>query len=232
MNNIEELKNYKTLLDQGIISQNEFEIKKTELLNSNLSNSTETNKNNTNKNSKFKINKKAIKIILILIITIYILNIFRIGITNIIIYNQGQQRAKALQTEIQPIMYSYGLKEYTVKAINDSPTFNACISYYVYEVFAENFESLTKIDAYYLLEELDEVSVSDPCKSNTDINLKGVVHPGKNIKYYYWSISPSDIFGKGEKYLYKTPGIYCNKCYSDSKEDQLVFEYNDYYYYY
>lgn len=116
--------------------------------------------------------------------------------------SEKSERALTLQLHISPIMYSYGLTNYTVKYYD-----------YAYEVFAEGFEYLTNAEALSLLKELDNVSCNDPCgDGKIDFGGMANVHPGLNVDYSYWRVSSYLVtFNKMHNGGYTKAGIYCNK---------------------
>lgn len=101
--------------------------------------------------------------------------------------SKKSERALTLQLHISPIMYSYGLTNYTVKYYD-----------YAYDVFAEGFEYLTNAEALSLLKELDDVSCNN--KSH-----------GKHLADYHRKRSY-----RGKQQLHNTRGFLgCNRlCYT------------------
>ena len=217
MIDVEMLKKYKELLDNNIITQEEYEKKKEELLADDTVTVQEeiiTEKSEGTKVPKKQINKKFVKMLIIIAVIIGILFGGVSGMKTIIKNNQQSQRAAALEEEIRPIMNAYGLYTYEVRYVD-----------YNYEVFAEGFESLTKGEGLAILKKLDGVSIDDPCGSDDEIDF-GVmtsVHPGLDVEYSYWRVS-SAIVRMNEMYggNYKTPGIYCNQYGT-----KCIFEYDN-----
>lgn len=207
MSVVEELKKYKELLDSGIITQDEFDKKKSELLAGDITESSaETKPEDKQSDTKPKkpINKGIIKKIVIVacIIAMVAIGIFAGKI--IVEHIQHTKRAAALETGISSIMNRYGLDTYTVKYVDNT-----------YAVYAEGFESLTNGKALDCLVALDDVSVDDPCG---DGKLEfGVthVHPGLDVEYSYWRISSvtislNEMYNINDK-NYTNPGIYCDE---------------------
>lgn len=208
MIDVEMLKKYKELLDNNIITQEEFEKKKEELLAGDTVAVQEeiiTEKSEGTKVPKKQINKKFVKMLIIIAVIIGILFGGVSGVKNIIKNNQQTQRATALEEEIKPIMNEYGLYTYEVRYVEDE---------YDYEIFAVGFESLTKGEGLALLKKLDRVSIDDPCGIDDEIDFGTMahVHPGLDVEYSYWRVS-SSIVSLNKMYggNYKTPGIYCNE---------------------
>lgn len=204
MDNAEKLKKYKELLDSNIITQEEFEKKKNEVLNGDVLDSCEDNstaKKIISKISKLLLNQKLAKKIAIVIGIIAILVAGGFGIKHTVEKNQQSKREAALEAEIQTIMNRYGIYSYAVKYVD-----------YSYDVFAVGFESLTNGEALKCLKELDNVSIDDPCgDGKIDFGMTDV-HPGLDVDYSYWRVSSTTVM-LNEMYggNYKTPGIYCNQ---------------------
>lgn len=216
MNSVEEIKKFKKLLDAGIITAEDFEKKKKELLSGSVQQESaaveleevvelEDNK----KAQKNPINNAVLKKILIGVGIIAILVIaFFVG-KKIVEKSQQSKRAAALETAIESIMEDYGLSVYDVKFVD-----------YSYHVFAEGFEQLTNGQALSCLEELDRVSVDDPC-GNGEIDFKTTqVHPGLDVEYSYYRVSSYTVWlcemygGNRTK-----AGVYC-----DQYGDNCVYE--------
>ena len=204
MSSVEELKKFKELLDAGIITEEDFEKKKKEVLSGGVQQEATVveSKEKNKKAQKKPINKAVLKKVLIGVGIIVILAIAFFAGQKIIEKNQQSKRAAALETAIASIMDDYGLSVYTVKYFD-----------YSYDVFAEGFESLTKGQALSCLKELDGVSVDDPCgDGEIDFGSMTDVHPGLDVEYSYWRVSSSDVY-LNEMYggNYKQAGIYCNQ---------------------
>ena len=205
MDNIEELKKFKELLDTGVITQEEFEKKKSELLNNTESSNSENpaEKGVKEKKTREKPSKKLVKTIGIVAIIVVAIIVMIFAVKKITTHNEQTKRAASLEEEIQPIMSAYGLDTYTVKYYD-----------YNYEVFAEGFESLTNGKAMEVLEELDDVSIDDPCGKldDLDFGIMAHVHPGLDVEYSYWLVSSWTVtFNKSHGGNYKMPGIYCDR---------------------
>lgn len=205
MSGVEELKKFKELLDAGIITEEDFEKKKKEVLFGGVQQEINVveSKEKNEKAQKKPINKAVLKKILIGVGIVAILAIAFFAGQKIVEKNQQSKRAAAFETAIAPIMDDYGLSVYTVKYCD-----------YRYDVFAEGFESLTNGQALSCLKKLDGVSVDDPC-GDGKIDLRSVmthVHPGLDVEYSYWRVSSSTVkLNKREGGGYEKAGIYCNQ---------------------
>lgn len=204
MSGVEELKKFKELLDAGIITEEDFEKKKKEVLSGSVQQEINVveSKEKNEKAQKKPINKAVLKKILIGVGIVAILAIAFFAGQKIVEKNQQSKRAEALETAIASIMDDYGLSVYTVKYYD-----------YSYDVFAEGFGSLTNGQALSCSKELDRVSVDDPCgEGEIDFGIMTNVHPGLDVEYSYWRVSSStvklnEIYGGN----YKKAGIYCNQ---------------------
>ena len=204
MSNIEDLKKFKELLDAGVITEEDFEKKKAEVLSGNIQQETSAieSEGKKEKTPKKPLNKSLIKKIGIIMGIIAILALAFFAGQKIIEKNQHTKRAAALEAGIASIMDDYGLSTYTVKYTDPS-----------YHVFADGFENLTNGEALSCLKELDSVLVDDPCgDGKIDFGTWTFVHPGLDIEYSYWRVSSasaavSKIVGVGNKQA----GIYCNR---------------------
>lgn len=205
MDNIEELKKYKELLDSGVITQEEFEKKKGELLNNTESSDSDNFEKKVEKEKKTrkKPNKKLVKTMGIVVVIVVAIIVALFAVKKITMHIEQTKRATSLAEEIQPIMSKYGLDTYTVKYYD-----------YSYEVFAEGFGSLTAGKAMEVLEELNDVSIEDPCGKldDLDFGIMAHVHPGLDVEYSYWLV-PSWLvtLNKANGGGYETPGIYCDQ---------------------
>ena len=204
MSGVEELKKFKELLDAGIITEEDFEKKKKEVLSGSVQQEINVveSKEKNEKAQKKPINKAVLKKILIGVGIVAILAIAFFAGQKIVEKNQQSKRAEALETAIASIMDDYGLSVYTVKYYD-----------YSYDVFAEGFGSLTNGQALSCLKELDRVSVDDPCgDGEIDFGIMTSVHPGLDVEYSYWRVSSSTVM-LNEMYggNYKKAGIYCNQ---------------------
>lgn len=208
MNGVEEIKKFKELLDAGIITEEDFEKKKKEILSGSVRQEAtavelEVELEEKNKKAQRKpINKTAFKKILIGVGIVAILVIaFFVG-QKIVEKSQQSKRAAALETAIESIMDDYGLSGYTVKYVD-----------YSYDVFAPGFESLTNGEALSCLEELDRVSVDDPCgDGEIDLGLVPEVHPGLDVWYSYWRVgSFTAAYSRKTGGVCNVPGLYCNQ---------------------
>lgn len=191
MNTVEQLKKYKELLDANIISQEEFEEKKKELLNSTEAlDETREDVNEISAVPKKKINTKFIKIAVIAISIIVVLILGIIGGIKIVEHNKRIAKAEEFEKKIESVMDKYDLSPYAVKYVD-----------YDYDVYAEGFESLTNGKALECLEEIDDIMG----------NFTNV-HPGLDIEYSYWRVSTATVLvNKEHGGNYKKAGIYCNQ---------------------
>lgn len=204
MSGVEELKKYKELLDGGIITQEEFEKKKSEVLSGGIQKESPTDEigDSDGKAQKKTLNKAVLKKALIAVGVLAVLVIVVFVGKNIAENNQNSKRAAALETEIASIMDDYGLNTYKVKYVDHS-----------YEVYAVGFENLTNGKALSCLERLDAVSINDPCgDGKIDFGIMTHVHPGLDVEYSYWRVDSFTV-ALNETYggNYKTAGIYCNQ---------------------
>ncbi len=234
MINIEELKKLKELLDNEIITQEEFDKKKSELLSENITTEqTEKEKENLEmpEEPKKTKNKRGLKMVFLIAgILVVLCAAFFAGkkyIENRKRADQIVKRTAALETAIKPIMDKYGLNIYKVKPdIRDTVV--------EYDVYAEKFDSLNALDALDCLKELDKVSIMDPCgKGKIGLGLGFGdfvrVHPGLDVEYSYWRVSSSTVLmNKINGGLYKTPGIYWNKYKTNEyAAGECIFEYEN-----
>lgn len=209
MGNADTLKKYKELLDHNIITQEEFERKKQEILALGAPDA-ETEKTVSKQTPfpifKHKISKKMMRTIVIIIAILAVLAVGISVVTAVIEKNQQQARAAALEKEIKPIMHKYSLSSYKVEYVDGS-----------YEVYANNFELfLTKGEALKLLKELDNTSADDPCGDGkiyfgSKYKRRTYVHPSFNLDYAYYRVTSSDSWVAGSVGTSLTPGLYCNK---------------------
>lgn len=195
MDKIEELKKFKELLDTGVITEDEFNKKKAEL----LSIPETTSKSEKPKKEKKPINPKTKKAIVIALIALVVIAGALFGIKAAVNNAKTSKRNDAVVAHIQPIMSKYGISDYSVKGIHDGYNF--------FEVYAEGFENLSNGKAMDLLIELDSVSdLDDPCGGDK-ISFSSVnVYPGKDADYYYYRISTAWVRTGISNYKY--PGIY------------------------
>lgn len=203
MSAVEELKKYKELLDNAIITQEEFDKKKNELLLGSPLNPVGTDGITMNKTADVpggKNNKDIIKITIKVVVAIAVLVAIILGAKKTVEHNQHSARAAALKKEIESIMDDYGLTTYDVKYTD-----------YSYDVYAEGFDELTNGEALALLKELDGVSVDDPFGDyEIDFGMTNV-HPGLDVEYSYWRVSSFTVdYNKKYGGSYEVPGIYCN----------------------
>ena len=196
----EELKKLKELLDNNIITQEDFEEKKKQLLSDSVLSEDTTGIGQKNLKPKKKISKVLTRKIMIATSVIAFLMVGCFGVTKIIEHSQVTKRAAAVEEEIRPIMAKYGLDTYTVKPVG-----------YGYDVYAPGFDSLTNGEALKCLKALDSVSIDDPCgDGEIDFGMTAV-HPGLDVEYSYWRVSSGTVIvNKAYGGNYEVPGIYCN----------------------
>lgn len=212
MENIKELKQYKELLDSGIINEEEFNMKKKELLSIGEREVEVKQKSETKqKKEKKPIDPKKKKSIITSIIAVIVLVAIVFGVKAAINVSQTSKRNAAVIEHIEPIMTKYGITDYTVGDIDDGFNF--------FEVYAEGFENLTNGKAMEMLIALDSVTdLEDPC-GGEKISFSTVnVYPGKNADYYYYRVSTAWVnMGKSN---YTKAGIYSSygmKCVYECK---------------
>lgn len=209
MSEIEMLKKYKELLDSGIITQEEFNKKKEEIL---FSNSAETHAEPAKEEVKIQAapeKKKKSKGVLWIVIAVALVIALAAGFMAIKTKMDNNEksrqidaRAAALKEKIAPIMEEYDIDEYDVRMVDGD-----------FEVFAEGFEDLKNGEALSLLKDLDYVSIEDPFGDGyVDFGIMTHVHPGLDEDYSYWRVSSvtsrsSRNAGGG----YRVPGIYSNQ---------------------
>ena len=201
MSCVEELKKLKKLLDNNIITQEDFEEKKKQLLSDSVLSEDTTGIGQKNLKPKKKISKVLTRKIMIATSVIAFLMVGCFGVTKIIEHSQVTKRAAAVEEEIRPIMAEYGLDTYTVKPAG-----------YGYDVYASGFDSLTNGEALKCLKALDRVSIDDPCgDGKIDLGPMTDVHPGLDVEYSYWRVSSGTVIvNKAYGGNYEVPGIYCN----------------------
>ena len=201
MSCVEELKKLKKLLDNNIITQEDFEEKKKQLLSDSVLSEDTTGIGQKNLKTKKKISKVLTRKIMIATSVIAFLMVGCFGFTKIIEHSQVTKRAAAVEEEIRPIMAKYGLDTYTVKPVG-----------YGYDVYAPGFDSLTNGEALKCLKALDRVSIDDPCgDGKIDLGPMTDVHPGLDVEYSYWRVSSGTVIvNKAYGGNYEVPGIYCN----------------------
>lgn len=194
MDNIEELKKYKELLDSGVITEEEFNQKKKELL---ALDTAPISKGKTKKEKK-PVSPKKKKAILAAAAAVVVVIAAVFGIKTAVNASQTAKRNAAVIEHIEPIMTEYGITDYTVGDIDDG--FNIS-----FDVYAEGFEDLTNGEAMELLKALGSVDdLDDPCGGER-ISLPSVdIYPGKDAGYYYYRVSTAQLLVSN----YKKAGIY------------------------
>ena len=124
MDNIEELIKFKELLDQGIISQDEFAVKKAELLGDCIDNNIE-DKVDTNKATKKGMTKNT-KMILTLLSVIILFVILFFVITKTVRWVDNRTRINAAAEALEGVMSEYGLSDYKVISVGYDGTDVLC----------------------------------------------------------------------------------------------------------
>lgn len=215
----EMLKKYKELLDSNVITQEEFEQKRTELLSGDMSGSSEVTaetENNSADLPKKVLGDKRTKLIAIAIGVIVLVIVSIIFIKPIveenIKKNDQSTRAAALLEEIEPIMEDYGFDVYDIKYVEYFP-----------ELYVEGFEKFSCGEALAFLKELDAVSIDDPCGKlmRVDFGPMTHVHPGLDVDYSYWRVSSATVvLNMTSGGNYTTPGIYCDS----NGTEECIFE--------
>lgn len=196
MSNAEKLKHLKELFDAGVISEEEFNSQKTELL-------FPAESTAPSQKPKKKLNLKVIKGIVFSLIGVFIILASISGIKTAHNTAQTNKRNEAVIAHIKPIMTKYGITDYTVNDMNEGYNF--------FSVYAEGFEQLAKKDAMSLLIELDRISdLDDPCGGEKMSFSSVNIYPGKDVDYYYYRITTAWVeYGLMTGINnYKKPGIY------------------------
>lgn len=155
--------------------------------------------------------KPYFKKILIAVLVVAILASSIIGVVEIVKHNQEVARASArtsaLEEAIEPIMGKYGLYSYSVGALFDD----------YFPIYAYEFESLTYEEALECLEELDNISIDDPCETGNELSFDSAhVFPRRDADYCYWRESSWEAYVRSVAGLpVKEPGLYCDQYGSD-----------------
>lgn len=202
LNNIEELKGLKELLDQGAITEEEYDVKKQQLLalDGNASAGQGDVQETKIQKKRKPMKKETRKKIIIAICAAVIVIVGAFIVKSIISASHTKARNEALIEAIEPIMSSYDIADYSVGDIRDD-------GYNFFEVYAEGFEDLSKKDAMKMLIDLDKVGDIDDPLGGKDISLSSVnIYPGKDADYYYYRVTSAWV--KAGKSNYTKPGIY------------------------
>lgn len=190
MDNIEELIKFKELLDQGIISQDEFAVKKAELLGDCIDNNIE-DKVDTNKATKKGMTKNT-KMILTLLSVIILFVILFFVITKTVRWVDNRTRINAAAEALERVMSEYGLSNYKVIYVRSDGT----------GVLCPEFEELSSSEKYEFIK--DTMRLSDITIKGDEIDLSCVVYVNKRDYYYY--ISP--LWANDSRNNYNCGGIY------------------------
>lgn len=188
MNNVEEIKKYAELKEKGIITEEEYENAKIELLSGELSNIPQ-NPNNIFEEivGTFKEKAKRLavkKLILKIIIVVLIMAIPFIG-NDIANNSKKSQRCRAVEEGLQSVMEQYGIPKYKVKYRD-----------YDYDLYIDDLESRSFDTISEILREASDVKVQDPCGEEKISTYAIHVYPNYKADYYYWV---------------DWHGIYCNR---------------------
>ena len=232
VNNFDEIKKYKELLDSEIITQEEFDKKKQELL-QNLEDS-ESNEKDTifkkpslkkiKENSLFKklITKRNIIIVSSIVLAIGILIGGFFGVKAFVEYSNGMRRAEAVSEKIEPLLNEYDIYDYTVGKVYIYDYESSDNDFFL-ELYAEEFEDLTNSEKLSLIEELEKVSnITDPLGGDNFEVHAAYVYPDKDSNYRYYRVSDSAYYAlKSLGVQGATPGLY--KSYGDGAGD-LIYE--------
>ena len=185
MDNIEELIKFKELLDQGIISQDEFAVKKAELLGDCIDNNIE-DKVDTNKATKKGMTKNTKMILTLLSVIILFV------ITKTVRWVDNRTRINAAAEALERVMSEYGLSNYKVIYVRSDGT----------GVLCPEFEELSSSEKYEFIK--DTMRLSDITIKGDKIDLSCVVYVNKRDYYYY--ISP--LWANDSRNNYNCGGIY------------------------
>lgn len=199
MDNFDEIKKFKELLDSGVINEEEFTQKKKELLSIEEPETEEINPIAEPQKEKKHMDSQKKKTILAVAIATVVIFVAVFGIKTAFAASQTAKRNAAVIKHIEPIMTKYGISDYAVGDIHDGLNF--------FKVYAEGFESLTNGKAMEMLKALDAVKdMDDPC-GGKKISFSTVnIFPGKNADYCYYRVSTTWV--KAGISNYKKPGIY------------------------
>lgn len=116
MNNAEELKKYKELMDEGIITEEEYNQKKAEI----LALSNEAVRNKTRKKTISPKKKRVIfAVLMVAVVTVGVV----FGIKSAVNASQTAKRNAAVIEYLSPIMEKYGIVDYTVSDIHKGYNF-------------------------------------------------------------------------------------------------------------
>lgn len=201
----DELKKYKALLDDGVLTQEEFDTKKAELLGMTEASAAEAKTAKKEKSEKPKKSKKGLKIAGIVLMVLVILAVGAFGVKKAIKASENNKRIDAVDQVLSPILAEYGLTEYEIK---DVGVFN--------EIYCPAFEELdtyTQMDMIKRLNELDPVT--DPVDGDElEMDSNKFYIDDSPAHYYYISQSlyqtrktMRDVMGFSEVNV-EYPGLY------------------------
>lgn len=202
----DELKKYKALLDDGVLTQEEFDAKKKELLG--LTESVEPVQAEQKQKKEKKDNKKAkkaLKIVGIILLVLAVLAAAFFGIKKAIRISEQNKRFEAVAEAISPVMAEFGLTDYEIK---DVIVFN--------EILCPAFDDLDTYTQMELIKTLNELEpVTDPVDGGELEMDSNKLFVDDSPGYYYY-VSEAlyrtrktmrDVMGFEEVNV-ETPGLY------------------------
>ena len=199
MSTADELKKYKELLDQGVLTQTEFDQKKRELLGAQP---ISTKPSQPAKPNKKGAGKKSLLVLLALVVAAAAV----LGIRAWGRHTREQKRIAAVDEKVGPILAAYGLNDYE---IFDVGVFT--------EIRCPAFEEMSSGEQLVLLKELNDLDdIPDPVEEDREIELDANhIYVDKSSAYYYY-ISEStyntrktmrDVMGYSNVNV-EVPGLY------------------------
>lgn len=199
MSTADELKKYKELLDQGVLTQTEFDQKKRELLGAQP---ISTKPSQPAKPKKKGAGKKILLVLLALVVAAAAV----LGIRAWGRHTREQKRIAAVDEKVGPILAAYGLNDYE---IFDVGVFT--------EIRCPAFEEMSSGEQLVLLKELNDLDdIPDPVEEDREIELDAnYIYVDKSSAYYYY-ISEStyntrktmrDVMGYSNVNV-EVPGLY------------------------
>lgn len=199
MSTADELKKYKELLDQGVLTQTEFDQKKQELLGAQP---ISTKPPQPAKPKKKGAGKKILLVLLALVVAAAAV----LGIRAWGRHTREQKRIAAVDEKVGPILAEYGLNDYE---IFDVGVFT--------EIRCPAFEEMSSGEQLVLLKELNDLDdIPDPVEEDREIELDtNHIYVDKSSAYYYY-ISEStyntrktmrDVMGYSNVNV-EVPGLY------------------------
>lgn len=187
MNSAEEIKKFKDLMDQGLITEEEFTRKKNDLLGIK---STENSEKSNDKKEKSQSSNKKMLIKFITIIIVIAVAIF--GIVKIAGAIKQNAKNKAASKEIESVMSQYGLNDYKVKYASALGI----------EVICEDFDSLSGSDMYSCIRSIEKLSDIKVQGDTIDFSVDMYVN---GSDYYYYI---SSLWAADSRNSYTVGGIY------------------------